>query len=127
MRLWHEILIPKLPRMQLLGQHRECTAMRGLGWGVKHSVVNYVWSYPIEALVAYHLKVIEEMEKRGYSPDSTWKNPKYRGKRFGYDESVSEALVEYFECFEPVFAEHNEEYLAECLENLENKNITIKL
>lgn len=24
MRLWHEDLIPQLPRPQLLGQHREC-------------------------------------------------------------------------------------------------------
>ena len=27
MRLWHEDLIRKLPRQQLLGQHRECCAL----------------------------------------------------------------------------------------------------
>ena len=43
MRLWHESLISKLPRQQLLGQHRECCALRGNGWGKKHSVVNYVF------------------------------------------------------------------------------------
>ena len=32
MRLWHQDLIPKLPRPQLLGQHRECCALRGNGW-----------------------------------------------------------------------------------------------
>ena len=32
MRLWHEDLIRKLPRQQLLGQHRECCALRGNGW-----------------------------------------------------------------------------------------------
>ncbi len=31
MRLWHEALIEKLPRAQLLGQHRECYALRGKG------------------------------------------------------------------------------------------------
>lgn len=31
MRLWHEELIPLLPRKQLLGQHRECCALRGNG------------------------------------------------------------------------------------------------
>jgi len=31
MRLWHETLIPRLPRAQLLGQHRECAALRGAG------------------------------------------------------------------------------------------------
>lgn len=35
MRLWHEALIPALPRQQLLGQHREAAALRGLGWGKK--------------------------------------------------------------------------------------------
>ncbi len=34
MRLWHEEIISKLPRQQLLGQHRECAALRGGGWGV---------------------------------------------------------------------------------------------
>ncbi len=33
MRLWHEKLISKLPRAQLLGQHREIAALRGNGWG----------------------------------------------------------------------------------------------
>lgn len=40
MRLWHQSLIPKLPRQQLLGQHRECCALRGLGWGKKHKELN---------------------------------------------------------------------------------------
>lgn len=33
MRLWHEDLLEKLPRQQLLGQHRECCALRGNDWG----------------------------------------------------------------------------------------------
>lgn len=127
MRLWHEQLIPKLPRMQLLGQHRECTAMRGLGWGVKHSVVNYAWNHSMEMLVAYHFKIIDEMLKRGYSPDPIWSNPQYRGKRIGFDYSIANERVDYYKCFEPVYAEHNAEYLTDCLQNLERKNITIKL
>lgn len=42
MRLWHQDLIAKLPRQQLLGQHRECCALRGKGWQRKHATVNYV-------------------------------------------------------------------------------------
>lgn len=42
MRLWHQELISKLPRQQLLGQHRECCALRGKGWQRKHATVNYV-------------------------------------------------------------------------------------
>lgn len=29
MRLWHEEIISQLPCQQLLGQHRECAALRG--------------------------------------------------------------------------------------------------
>ena len=43
MRLWHQTLIPLLPRGQLLGQHRECAALRGAGWGRPHATVNYVF------------------------------------------------------------------------------------
>ena len=45
MRLWHETLISQLPRPQLLGQHRECCALRGNGWGRKHATVDYVFTY----------------------------------------------------------------------------------
>lgn len=31
MRLWNEEIIPLLPKNQLLGQHRECCALRGNG------------------------------------------------------------------------------------------------
>ena len=53
MRLWHQSLLPKLPRQQLLGQHRELCALRGRGWGRRHSVVNYVFTYQPAYLVAY--------------------------------------------------------------------------
>ena len=60
MRLWHEALLPYLPRQQLLGQHRECCALRGRGWGRRHSVVNYVFTHPKEWLWAYHMRVMKE-------------------------------------------------------------------
>ena len=45
MRLWHEQMIPKLPKNQLLGQHRECCELRGNGWNKKHKTVDYVFLY----------------------------------------------------------------------------------
>ena len=54
MRLWHEKLISKLPRQQLLGQHRECCALRGNGWGKKHATVDYVFHYSPYKLFQYH-------------------------------------------------------------------------
>lgn len=65
MRLWHQDLIPKLPRPQLLGQHRECCALRGNGWGKKHATVNYVFDYSPYRLYAYHRLIMEEMTSRG--------------------------------------------------------------
>ena len=59
MRLWHEALIPQLPRPQLLGQHRECCALRGNGWGRKHATVDYVFTHSPYRLYAYHRLIME--------------------------------------------------------------------
>lgn len=80
MRLWHEELIPLLPRQQLLGQHRECCAMRGNGWGKKHRVVDYVFKHSLHDLELYHAKVMQEMFNRGYKVSSEWFYKNYRGK-----------------------------------------------
>ena len=129
MRLWHQSLISKLPRQQLLGQHRECCALRGKGWGKKHSTVNYVFKYSPEKLVAYHFMVMFEMKKRGYKPDSVWENCNYRGKILGEDcwcDSASvNVLFKY--SYENLYPEHNEAYLKECLENLLEKGVEISL
>ena len=42
MRLWHEKIIHLLPKNQLLGQHRECCALRGNGWKKKLSLLSFV-------------------------------------------------------------------------------------
>ena len=80
MRLWHQTLIPLLPRAQLLGQPRECAALRGAGWGRPHATVNYVFTHSSDKLYLYHALIMEEMEKRGYKLDPLWKDPLYRGK-----------------------------------------------
>ena len=62
MRLWHEELILKLPRQQLLGQHRECCALRGNGWGKKHATVDYVFEHKPFLLFKYHELIMQEMK-----------------------------------------------------------------
>ncbi|MEG0277325.1 MAG: TIGR02328 family protein [Coprobacillus sp.] len=124
MRLWHESLIPRLPPQQLLGQHREVCALRGMSWGKKHSVVDYVFTYPYFYLYVYHCLIMDEMEKRGYSVNEIWKDYRYRGMQLGYDMSY---FTEYKQITRhPVYSEHNNEYLNECLDNLKNKGISIK-
>ena len=128
MRLWHQQLIPYLDRQRLLGQHRELAALRGKGWGRKHSVVNYVFSHNHELLVAYHYLIMDEMVRRGYNPDRIWSNPNWRGNTIGEEkdwtnqESVD---VVYRDALDGkiIYPEHNKEYLVECIENLKEKEI----
>lgn len=123
MRLWHERLITELPRQQLLGQHRECCALRGLGWGKKHATVDYVFQHPPYKLYEYHMKVLDEMKKRGYLNEPLWENPIYRGKNCpAYDTSeIHNEPVSY-----PTYPEHDIDYLKECIINLASKGICLE-
>lgn len=131
MRLWHQKLIPYLPRQQLLGQHRECCALRGKGWGRKHSVVDYVFTHKPVDLIAYHYLIMNEMEQRGYHPDPIWRQTNWRGSVLGATEEVEwkcgPALVDYLMTIEAtstaIYPEHNNEYLKECIDNLKSKDI----
>lgn len=126
MRLWHEGILNKLPRQQLLGQHRECAALLGLGWNKKHSVVQYALNGSLERLKAYHLRVIDEMTQRGYVVSPQWTNAQYRGQSLGIDTSIDiDKVNEYYilKCY--IYKEHNDEYLQECLLNLKQKGIVI--
>lgn len=122
MRLWHEKIIHLLPKNQLLGQHRECCALRGNGWKKKHKTVDYVFSYSPYLLFRYHLLVMGEMEKRGYNVSGEWKDKNYRGKIAEKYIDLEEESIE-----DPIYKEHNIEYLDECIENLRNKGIELKL
>jgi uncharacterized protein (TIGR02328 family) len=123
MRLWHQHLIPLLPRQQLLGQHREACALRGKGWGKPHATVNYVFKHPYSYLYDYHVLIMNEMQRRGYEANSVWKNISYRGKLLGEDNTSFTAKVPTNK--EIVYPEHNEEYLQECSDNLKGKGINI--
>ena len=130
MRLWHEKLIPHLPRHQLLGQHRECCALRGNGWGKPHATVNYVFDHPRMWLAAYHRKVILEMIKRGYNPDLKWLSLFYRGNNCPGDWVVPRE--DYMAVAEKlgmalVYPEHDDAYLKECLDNLARKGIHLEV
>ena len=122
MRLWHEKIIHLLPKNQLLGQHRECCALRGNGWKKKHKTVDYVFSYSPYLLFRYHLMVMDEMEKRGYNVSGEWKDKNYRGKIAEKYVDLEEEIIE-----DPIYKEHNIEYMHECIDNLRNKGIQLKL
>lgn len=129
MRLWHEKLLDKLPREQILGQHREACALRGNGWHKKHKTVDYVLKSPFLMLVAYHFKVMSEMERRGYNVDPEWKEYNYRGKTLGYDAYTGGdiASLQDYLSRDTIYPEHNDEYMQECLDNLKRKGVIIEL
>lgn len=121
MRLWHQALIPFLDNRRLLGQHRECCALRGKGWGKKHSVVDYVFKYDLAHLCEYHIRVMGEMIYRGYAVDANWYDRLYRGKNLQFSTLLAE--VGTYVCFgnELIYSEHDDKYLKECLLNLKSK------
>lgn len=120
MRLWHQKLIHYLDNKRLLGQHRECCALRGKGWGKKHSVVDYVFKYDRGHLYQYHLLVIHEMVMRKYNVSSCWFNRLYCGSRLP-NCSLSKAGSFISTCDKPIYKEHGDQYLLECLLNLKSK------
>lgn len=126
MRLWPIKLLPYLPRQQLLGQHRECCALRGKGWGRKHATVDYVFRHPYGWLWQYHYWVLSEMTSRGYSPDQTWFDPAWRGNQIGFDmrDFTSNVVSPYKKL---IYPEHDAAYIAECLENLRRKGVVINM
>ena len=120
MRLWHEQIIHLLPKNQLLGQHRECCALRGNGWNKKHKTVEYVFTYSPYNLFIYHSKIMDEMEKRGYRVSREWRDKNYRGQK-----AESYSNLEEINTSTPIYKEHNNEYLLECIENLARKGIKL--
>jgi len=132
MRLWHQSLLPYLSTKRLVRQHCECCALRGNGWGRKHRTVDYVFRHSPMLLVNYHMKVIQEMYRRGYTVDKVWLNALYRGK--GHEPWTEEELSAYkkvdtsFMYYNDtdsvqkiVYPEHDEYYLRFCLEHLDRK------
>ena len=120
MRLWHQELIPTLPKEHLLALHRECCALRGKGWGRKHTVVDYVFLHSRERLFAYHAMVMDEMARRGFAVASEWRDIRYCGRNLPRNEALRRRR------FGPrVYREHDEDYLAECLKNLRRKGVKL--
>lgn len=133
MRLWHQRLIPILPRQQLLGQHRECCALRGKGWGRKHATVDYVFKHDPSLLIAYHWLVLDEMRNREYKYAPEWNSAEYRGKQLGVDKHWYNILI----LLTPVrdldgnerilYPEHDDVYLKGCLDNLKRKGVILNV
>ena len=133
--MWHQFLIPYLDRQRLLGQHRECCALRGKGWGKKHATVDYAFKslYATAHLVAYHALVMDEMKRRGYHPDEAWYDCDYRGSALGTEDAWCDldwAIELHYKASNDnteiiYWQHHNDDYLRECINLLKEKNAPI--
>ena len=127
MRLWHYKLIPFLPDSQLIAQWRELNSI--FKKQDKHILINYVYEYPKEDLLAYTYKVIHEMLARNMSVKSLENSNKYFGHN-GCEEYISQYkyLKQDFEnpiitvnYHEPFPNHHTNRYLLQCFYNLQEK------
>ena len=71
---------------------------------------------------SYHSLAVDEMEKRGYKVSAEWRDKNYRGKKAEQYNDLEERNIDT-----PIYKEHDNEYLAECIENLRKKGIKLEL
>lgn len=99
--------------------------MRGLGWGKKHSVVDYVFTHPYSWLFRYHQRVMDEMKRRGFHVASLWKEQNYRGQKLGFDNSNFCFIPVKVKNIDQIYPEHTPKYVFDCLLNLHRKGIEL--
>ena len=73
-------------------------------------------------LFCYHTLIMNEMNNRGYKGATEWRDKNYRGKI-----AESYCNLEEVKTNNPIYIEHNEAYLQECIENLRVKGIELDL
>ena len=116
MRLWHKNLITILPKLQLLGQWRECCAIAsniGALGTPNHLLVNKIMKYDMAHFATYCDLVQWEMTKRGYSPSPL---------TIGNIENCIRREISSYVPYDILFdGWHNDRYLWQCLSNLEEK------
>ena len=112
MRLWHYKLIPVLPNAMLVSQWRECLAIKRQ-WEkgtLKHRLVSYVMEHHKGMFYKYVWDLTVEMEKRNVKFDE-----KYLNEISIFTNGCTLPTVY---CYYP---EHNDQYLKQCLYNLQEK------
>ena len=115
MRLWHKDLITVLPREQLIGAWRECSAIAGaiLKNGTpNHILVNKVLEYNFSHFIRYSELIREEMTKRGYRTMDSVMN---KIKSLPHDTTNNWSLPFIFAGW------HTDRYFKQCYYNLQEK------
>lgn len=111
--MWHKDLVDVLPRQQLLAQWRELNSIYKKQ--DNHILINFVYEYPKENLMAYTILIIEEFNKRGYKIKNT-------DNMHNYFKNISVPYLLFIQQNKSIFKNKmDEKYLRQCLYNLEEK------
>ena len=106
MRLIPQKAIPHVNDVLLRTQWRDVLAMLGKSWHKENELINYVWNYPVESLIAYATLISEEGHKRKFNFDAN----KIFEKEY-IAEDVEVILYTTKKTGQPIFREHNSNYL----------------
>lgn len=79
MILWFPNMLPELPGRLLTALHRDICRVRSSEWRSPKGSKSWFYSLPWGALTWYHIVVLREMQRRGWSPSAEWFDPRYRG------------------------------------------------
>lgn len=86
MQLCPQDQIETLNIKDLYRQHDLLCYLRGDGWQKSE---HFVFHYPYLYLYAFHMLIMTEIEKRGYSVCPLWKDSCFRGIHRGYEVSLT--------------------------------------
>lgn len=108
MRLWHIDLIPYLPDSQLKAQWRELCAIASTR--PNHILINYIYKYSNAYLLAFGMKIKDEMHRRNMRVNKILEFAEKLGYKY---------RTEYNPTLR--YPEHNFAYLRQCFYNLQEK------
>jgi uncharacterized protein (TIGR02328 family) len=117
MRIWDYRLIEVLPNAQLKAMRYEISDMVKQYPNIKNRLVSYANNYAIVYLLSYFYQVTNEMEKRNIKMNDTYNSEIVD---ICFQKSKSENIFFDFNK-PPIYPEHNDRYLRQCLFNLEEK------
>lgn len=117
MLLYHQDLIDTLSKDQLLKQHYEICKIRSQKWNQDDKDLEYIYKHPYQYLYAYHLLIIEQLEKHHHFVNPLWKDAFYRGMKMGLEVS-NMTLMDDIDIHNPIYPEHDLAYYQKCLKYL---------
>lgn len=116
MRIWSKVLVPCLPKKQLMAMRYELGDMIKQHPNIKHGLVKFANDYDSIYLFDYFCEVVGECKKRNIKMNEVYNDEMYA-------IASKKSNVENYAFKGYTFKEDNEEYLKICLMNLYEKFI----